>query len=480
MKSLRETFAGLFRREKKPDFLQELRDIVAEDQQGSGVTAQNIHAKFESFSKLLDNNNKTLKILSDMEEKAQGEYLFDIIYIRSSLEQVRSGVQAIIDNMIALGGYQYAPLKDRYREINARLERLLPENRPIEKDDYTIHYENLGSDRAWSVGSKNAQLGEMKTKIGLPVPEGFAISAWAYKHFVEMNDLQTRISDRIASVDFKRYEDLVRVSEEIQNMVISSPVPEDLAGAIRESVAQLDERAISKKFSLRSSAIGEDTAFSFAGQYATFLNVKEDQVLERYREVLASKFTPKAIYYFLSHDLSESELAMSVGCVDMVDAAASGVVYTRDPVRPDDGCLLINSVYGLGQYLVDGTLTPDVFRVSREDLSVKESHLSVKPVKLVMSPEGGTTEEAVPDSEQSLASISESHVQALAEHALKIENHYSGPRDIEWAIDREGRLFLLQSRPLQVFEAKSPSSLPDLSKLEVIMSGGTTVCPGAG
>jgi pyruvate,water dikinase len=205
-------------------------------------TLKTVQDKFTDFLDILDNNNRVLKIIGDMEEKSQGEYLFDVNYIRSSLSEIRTGVRDIIEGMISLGGEPYAALKESYERIDAEIDRILPESRPVEKDDFTIPFEELGHERAWSVGSKNAQLGEMKSKLGLPAPEGFAISAWAYKHFVDANNLQARINDCIDSVDFKRPEDLLRVSETIRSMVASSEVPEDLAADIRERYRELKDR----------------------------------------------------------------------------------------------------------------------------------------------------------------------------------------------------------------------------------------------
>jgi pyruvate,water dikinase len=443
-------------------------------------TLKTVQDKFTDFLDILNNNNEVLKIIGDMEEKSQGEYLFDINYIRASLSEIRAGVSDIIDGMISLGGEPYAALRERYEKIDAEIDRILPENRPVEKDAFTISFEELGHERSWSVGSKNAQLGEMKSQLGLPAPEGFAISAWAYKHFVDANNLQARINECIESVDFKRPEDLLRVSEKIRSMVSSSQVPEDLADEIRGRYGELTSRVPSAGVALRSSAIGEDTLFSFAGQYESFLNVGPEDLIDRYRDVLASKFTSQAIYYYLSHSLSEADLAMAVGCVSMVDSSSSGVIYTRDPVRPGDDCVLIYGILGLGKYLVDGTLMPDVFRVSRSDLSIEEVQIARKPVKLIPSGGGGTEEVSVPESEQALPSLSEEEVRQLAEFALKVESHYGGPHDIEWAIDSNGQPFLLQARPLRVMETKASAEPPDVSGLEVLLSGGITVCPGAG
>jgi len=454
--------------------------IIRKGPQEEKPDVQALQKKFSLFLAILDSNNRVLKIISDMEEKSQGEYLFDINYIRSSLSEVRAGVLAIVQEMIALGGGKYAELKNRYDAIDRTLSQVFPENRPVEKDAFTFPLEEVGRDQSWSVGSKSAQLGELKSRLGLPAPEGFAISAWAYKHFIDANDLQSRISDCIGSVDIKHYDDLVRVSDRIRGMVTSGRVPDDLAGAIRESFARLRARVEGPGFALRSSAIGEDTLFSFAGQYATYLNVRESEIVDRYRAVLASKFTPQAIYYYLSHSFSEADLAMGVGCLAMIDSRSSGVVYTRDPVLPQDECHVIYAIYGLGKYLVDGTLMPDVFRVSREDGRTLEASVASKPVRLVLGPDGGTREEAVPASERDLPSLNEEQIRKLAGFARQIEAHYGSPMDIEWAMGPDGEPVLLQARPLRVIEPREAQEEPDVSGLERLLAGGTTVCPGAG
>ena len=439
-----------------------------------------IQDKFATFLLLLDNNNYVLEIMSDMEEKAQGDYLFDINYIRNSLDQIHKGIDVIIESIITLGGEDYRALENRFNEIREVLDTVLPGRQPIQEDFYVVPLERLNRTRARSVGGKNAQLGEMKSTLNLPVPEGFAITAQAYKDFVEANNLQDRISRRLDGVDIKSYDELKKISREITDMILASPIPEKIEADIREGHRRLIARSKSDQFSMRSSAIGEDTLFSFAGQYASYLNVTGDELLDRYREILASKFTPKAIYYFLSHSLSEAEYAMSVGCLSMVQAVASGVVYTRDPVYPEDDVVLVNSIYGLGKYLVNGVITPDVFRVNRSTGEIEEASIARKPVRLVIRPEKGTAEEKVPKKLQGQPSLTNGQLKQLVDYALKLEDHYLGPQDIEWAIDKNGQIYLLQSRPLQVIKARSFDRLPDMDGAKLIFKGGTTVCPGAG
>ncbi len=438
-----------------------------------------LRARFASFQRLLENNHSVLRHIADLEEKARGEYLFDINYVRSHLAEIRNGTEAILEEMISLGGESYAPLRERFREIDGNLERLLPGRRGVVEDAFAIPLGEIGNDRLSSVGGKSAQLGEMK-RLGLPVPDGFAISGWAYKRFLDANNLQGRIHDQLAGLDLREYAELVRVSESIRMMVRTSPVPEEVASAIHGELDALMRRTGARRVALRSSAVGEDTLFSFAGQYTSYLNLPPARVIDRYRDVIAGKFTPKAIYYFLSHSLEEEDLAMAVGCLAMVDPAASGVVYTRDPVRPDSGEVLIHAVLGLGKPLVDGTLTPDAFAVSREDGRLLRSEPAVKRARWVLAPGGGILEEPVGEEERARPAVDEKMLKRLADYAVRLEEHYGSPQDIEWAVTREGELFLLQTRPLQVIHAAEEPREIDLSGLEPLAAGGTTVCPGVG
>ncbi len=448
-------------------------------QPGPRSDLQLIREKFGHFYALLEANNQALQLISDMEEKSQGDYLFDLNYIRHSLRELRLCVNEIIDRMVALGGEGYDSLRKRFELIDAEIDVVLPGNRPLQKDEYTRPFDELSRMHQRSVGGKNAQLGEMRG-LGLPVPEGFAITAWAYKHFIDANDLQEKISSAIAAIDISALADLERASREISNLVRNSEVPSDQVEAIRSAARRLIERTGTDRFSIRSSAVGEDTLFSFAGQYASYLNVKSDELIEYYREVLASKFTPKAIYYFLSHDISESELAMSVGCVTMINARAAGVAYTRCPVDPADDRVAVNAVWGLGKYLVDGTVNPDMFRVRRDDFGVEEVEISHKPVCLVLAPEGGVTEQMVPEADRDRPCVSEEHLTLLARYAVELEDHYGSPQDIEWAIDENDRLCLLQTRPLQVMAARPDAWMPDVAQARITIKGGVTVCHGAG
>ena len=439
-----------------------------------------IQDKFRLFRRLLDKNNRALKIISDLEEKSQGEYLFDLNYITSSLQDLQMTVGDIIDNMILIGGDDYLPLREQFSEINSRIDAFLPGDKKISLDELTIRFDEITAEKSWSIGSKNAQLGEIKTILRLPTPDGFAITSWAYKEFMDSSGLQGVIDSLLDGLNPKNYNELVAVSDKIRHLLMETKAPDGLVQAIEERCKEMSRCTGNCLFAFRSSALGEDSQFSFAGRYATFLNVHQDDLVNKYVEIIASKFTPKAIYYFLSHGLNESHLAMGVGCLLMIDASAAGVVYTHDPVNPENDSIMVNSVFGLGNKIVDGTVNADVFRISRHNTSLIESVIAEKRTKLIADPLGGTKEI---DNDAALVnqpSLNKQQLEKIAEYALKIEEHYGCPQDIEWATDEKGDVFLLQTRPLRIIKRRHYYSGLDFSDLPVLRKAGTTVCPGAG
>jgi len=439
-----------------------------------------MQGKFRNFLSILESNNKVLKRISDLEEKSQGDYLFDINYLTKNISEIKLSTADIIDNLVMLGGNEYLPLKEFHNGIFDKLDGILARKTRIIRDDYCRFFSQIGDCDTPSFGGKNARLGELACRLNLPVPQGFAISAWAYKRFIDDNDLGTRISKKIKEVDIRNFSDLKSVSQEVDELILNSPLPDDLSDTIMQFYNKLASGRSDCFVSIRSSALGEDTALSFAGQYASFLGVSQSELLNSYKKVLASKFSPNAIYYYLSHHLDEAELAMSVGCVQMINARISGVIYTRDPIKPDDDCMIVNSIYGLGKYLVDGSVAPDVFRVSRKDNAITRTAINSKTARLVMKPGKGLYHENIPEAEQDVSSITESELATLADFANRIEGYYGEPQDIEWASDRSGQPYILQTRPLRMIKTSARQKMPDTSGLQLLVSGGTTVCPGGG
>jgi pyruvate, water dikinase len=437
--------------------------------------------RFNLFRTLLDTNNTILQIIGDMEEKAQGEFLFDYAYIRENLDQLNSSIHEIVDLMIALGGEKYSSLKACVASIDNKLACFLPGGRPVTAGEFTISYDKIKRIHNTIVGSKNAQLGEIQ-KLGIRVPQGFAVTAWSYCYFIESNSLQERISKTLSDLNISDHEDLVKASEKTQGMILECKIPDDLKDDILKTFqSEIIEKCDSENYALRSSAIGEDTLYSFAGQYLSFLNLSPDDLFDKYLEILAGKFTPRAIYYHLSHSLEESDMPMSVGCTEMIDAEASGVIYTRNPVDSDDNTISIHSIYGLGSFIVEGIITPDTFNISPENEEIISKDIGYKSHQLILNKPHGTIKVEVDQELQNAQSIDDETIVKLAKIATNIEKHYETPQDIEWAIDRKnGEIVIIQTRPLTTLHHQSDVELPDTSSYEVLASGGSTVCPGAG
>jgi pyruvate,water dikinase len=202
---------------------------------------------------------------------------------------------------------------------------------------------------------------------------------------------------------------------------------------------------------VRSSAVGEDTDYSFAGQFATLLNVNAARLPEHYKEIVASKFTARAIFYWKYQQFSVNELPMAVGVLAMVPSRASGIMFSTDPHDPEAGNMIITAVWGLGKYGVDGRISPDIYAVSRSPgHRVEERRVAAKTKALVCRPEGETTEIDVPPAQVQAPALNDAQIKALAEVALALEKHFKGPQDVEWALDEAGRIVILQSRPLRV------------------------------
>ena len=444
--------------------------------------------KYAAFHRLLAKNNDVLELMADMEEKRSGEFLFDRQYIEKMTESVAGGIHEIIDRLNEISGNRYSPLYDRYARISSGIKELLARKREIPVCSYTVPYGQVTGDMIDRLGGKNANLGEVRNRIHLPTPEGFAISTYAFKKFIDHNALHGRISGMLNGLSPEDLAQLNRATAEIQDMISSAEVPCDLADAVDKAVGDLlsrpsgtEETVMPPMFSVRSSALQEDGEFSFAGQYATFLNVPPEQILQRYKEVVASLFTSRALFYFKTKGLNESDMVMSVGVLRMIDAKAAGVIYSRDPNNPKSSDVMVSSVRGLGKCVVDGTMTPETYRVSRDkglEIVVRDLHSQKTMIRCAA---GGSTEEIDVTGASTGQSVSDYEIKTLAGYALSIERHYNCPQDIEWAIDSLGNSYILQARPLKIIEKETPRSIPTrVPGHEILIDKGIIACKGIG
>ncbi|MBI5251307.1 MAG: pyruvate, water dikinase, partial [Desulfomonile tiedjei] len=439
--------------------------------------------RYHNFKLLLTANNKALEIMSDLEKALEGNQTFGMSFVRSNSTAVLVNVFRIIKNLDELAPGKYSELYGRFRVIQDSMNRVLTFKKMPKGDFLTLPLKSVTREMLDQVGSKMANVAEIKNEINLPVPSGFVISALAYERFVRHNDLQAEIDRRIQAADSDKLDDLYALSSDIQQLIMRSSVPEDVETSILGAYSEiLTETSPGVKVSLRSSALGEDVAgTTFAGQFRSILNVGEDHIIDAYKEVVASKYGLPAVSYRMARGIPDEDVAMCVGCMAMVDAVAGGVMYSSNPLNIRDKSIFIDAVWGLPKAVVDGTVDPDVFVVSRNPIEVIHKDIKQKRLEFRCFPDEGVCRLEVPDDRANLSSLTDQQAESLALMAVKLEEYYGSPQDIEWAVSPEGSIYILQCRPLQQVALASdatPGLDAELENETSLTRGGVTASPG--
>ena len=446
-------------------------------------------AKYSMFKELLTSNSEVLNIISDMEEKLQGRQIFGMSYIRANSTRAVFHSNRMVKSLNSLSNDRYTALYDILTKINDKIKEELGKKKEISFTEPILLYTEVTRDSVDWVGGKSANLGEMCNRVKLPIPRGFAITTYAFEAFLSYNDLVDKIKKRQMGLDPDDQETASSVSEEIQKLIILARIPPEVEKGILsaynkmvEEIRQAGPADSLPRVSLRSSAIGEDSELSYAGQYLTSLNVPLNKLLTTYKYILASLYTPRAISYRLNKGIRDEDTAMSVACLEMVESVVSGVMYSRHPFNILEDNILISAVWGLGPHAVDGVITPDTYTVSKDkELKILETEISHKPVQLVTNPDGGLVEIPVPENKQDQACLTSEHIRILAGYALKLEKHFGCPQDMEWALDSNGRLIMLQTRPLRLEKKDGfKKTIPRLAGYNVLIENGAVAFPGVG
>src|SRR5665213_252221 len=346
----------------------------------------------------------------------------------------------------------------------------------MSKPTYVRFFDEFGIDDVALVGGKNASLGEMFQKLsdqGVRVPNGFAITADAYRYILEQSGAVVKLHEALDGLVPSDVNDLARRAKRAREIVYGATIPEDLAAEIRTAYRRLqDEYGDEVSLAVRSSATAEDLpTASFAGQQETFLNVRgEESLLDACRRCFASLFTDRSIHYRIDQGFDHYEVALSIGVMKMMrsDLASSGVMFSLDTESGFRDVVFITGAYGLGENVVQGAVDPDEFYVHKPTLAV--GHRAVlrrllgdKAVKMVLA--HGRTKETVrniptPRADRERFCITDEDVLEIADFAIKIERHYGRPMDMEWAKDgTDGKIYVVQARPETVASQSAPTTL---------------------
>lgn len=332
--------------------------------------------------------------------------------------------------------------------------------------EFLLWFEQMERGDVAIVGGKSSSLGEMTSKTDVPVPYGFATTAYAYRYFIEKSGLKEKMQTILAELTDVENSALLRdVSARLREAIMAEEMPEDLKAAIAAAYEELGKKVGEAEpyVAVRSSATAEDLPdASFAGQQDTYLNVKgADMIIAKVKECYASCFTDRAVYYREKQGFDHIEVALSAVIQMMVFSKAAGVMFTVNVATGDDSNILIEAAFGLGEYVVQGTVTPDNYTVSKAENKIVDRCVNEQDVMLVRK-EGGDCEELpVPEAERNVQTLTDEQILELAGYAKKIEAHYGCYMDMEWGIDaRDGKIWILQARPETVWSRRNKENKP--------------------
>jgi pyruvate,water dikinase len=354
------------------------------------------------------------------------------------------------------------------------------------KKELAIWFDDLRKTDVPLVGGKNANLGELISS-GLPVPPGFAVTAYSYEKFIKDTHIAEKIYEIINDtiIDKNNPKQYDAASKKIRKLIEKSPVPEEIEKAVKSAYKELNKKLNLKDtfVAVRSSATAEDLpGASFAGQQETYLNVKgTDDLIDKVVKCWSSLFTPRAIFYRNEQGFAHDKVFISVGVQKMVNSRAAGVMFTLNPVTGETDEIVIEGNYGLGETVVSGAVNPDDFVVDKKTLKIKERRIARKTVQYIRDPKTGETVHLdVPEDKQKQPCVTEEEILKLGELAKRIEQHYGSAQDIEWAIDKDlsfpKDVFIVQSRPETVWSGKPMEKVKQVQekpdeRLKVVVKG---------
>ncbi len=356
---------------------------------------------------------------------------------------------------------------------------------------YIAWFEEVDKDNTPSVGGKGANLGEM-VKAGMPVPPGFVVTAESYQTFLEENNLKREIHRLLDNLNPNNPVELQEASHAIKRKLNSSPVPEEIARDIIASYLKLPQKLRKEKglrrilrlggaepfVAVRSSATSEDSKeASFAGQNETFLNIKgEANVVDAVRRCWASLFEARSIFYRVQNHFDHLRSNIAVVVQAMVQSDVSGIMFSIDPVTNNRSRIIIETAWGLGEYIVQGKVTPDHYEVNKSDLTIVEQRVSPQKVMFARNRRGETREIPVPKKLIEKTKLNEEEIRELAKLSRALETHYFFPQDSEFAVS-SGKIYIVQTRPITTIKDNSASEAEEAAErkeegsLELVLAG---------
>jgi pyruvate,water dikinase len=435
-----------------------------------------LRTRYRVFRDLLRVNSEVLDLLAELEEESSWTS-FARPRVRTQIRALFDGTWDMVTLLNDLSGDRYFDLLNVVTGIRRDVMEFFSKVEDEDSPRLVLQLREVTSANASRVGGKALNLARLECDLGVRVPESFVVTTDAYRLFLEQGDLAGKLRAVLAPARLDQPDDFRRRCELAQALVDETEVPPAVVEAIRQAWT-LSGIPEAEGAAVRSSAAGEDSELSFAGQFETVLNAPLGGLGEAWRRVVRSRFAARAVFYRRAGGLAEVDTPMGVLVQRMIRSRASGVIFTRRPDDPKASVLLLASVLGLGPDASAGTADADELVVSRrEPRRVLQRRIARKAQRLVCGPAGSLEREQVEAEAQVLAAVSDPEVLELAERALSIEQYFGRPQDIEWTVGDDGRVVILQARPLQTTTAEEARQ-PVPPDAPLLLRGGHPVWSG--
>ncbi len=343
---------------------------------------------------------------------------------------------------------------------------------------YVVWFKDVDKGDVAVVGGKGANLGEM-TQAGFPVPPGFIVTVHAYNEFLDREQLRPEIDALLRAVRVNDSKQLEETSKKIKTLITGSPFPRDMALEIIRAYFKLGSGILKHPVvAVRSSATAEDLpGASFAGQQETFLNVTgEANLIERVKDAWASLFTPRAIFYRATNHFDHFKVGIAIPVQKMIESEQSGIMFSIDPVTNDKTKVTIEAIYGLGELIVQGAVTPDHYEVDKKSHTIVKKEVRVQ--EKLMRKKGASNEiVTLSPKDGGRAKLTDAQILKLADLGQKLEKHYYFPQDSEWAIEK-GAIYIVQTRPITTTGKEKASHVVSPQSRSELIGKGDPASPG--
>lgn len=446
---------------------------------------ESFNRRYASFKDLLQANADLAGVMAGLDATLRGDKHMETSEVRKQARRAIFHCERMASTLSEMSGQCDISLGTAVHAIASRIEHELDQLARGDVPQFTLPLSEVDSSMAYSVGGKNANLGELRNMLAMPVPRGFAITIRAGSYFLlRTPGLFKNLFKLLKCVDPDKPALIAEISQHVENLVLEAPIPTQVERALFAEWDAAFGKDADVVVALRSSAIAEDGVQSFAGQYRSILGVTRQELLSAFKKVVASLFSPRALTYRAEHGYDLDATGMGLCCVEMVRAKAAGVAFSRHPVDLRSNATVINGLWGLGEMVVDGSGTPDQWLVSRATKKITMATIAHKTVRLRLTrSKAGLVDnvlEPVPDALRDVPCLSDDQVRRLAEMVMELEQHYQYPQDMEWAIDEDDQIVLLQTRPMGLDNASEEHSAPALRHLRPLLSGADVAARGVG